>query len=189
MDRQRRIREKVPGMRAHKPRAGDIDAVLNEIKDEWELVTNPDFNPVDLALQLIDDSGELASGKDMSSFRQTKDMLSKALKGSVDKHYQAFNASLSHHASLLNHLSGIQGQISEARSALQEAKDGLGSKRGDLVQLWSRNQTLEEMLRILDQIRVGESNLREEAPPGRCTPRTKSEINPQAGHDGHRRFS
>ena len=25
MDRQRRIREKVPGMRAHKPRAGDID--------------------------------------------------------------------------------------------------------------------------------------------------------------------
>ncbi|GJE87574.1 Sec8 exocyst complex component-specific domain-containing protein [Phanerochaete sordida] len=152
MDRQRRIRAKVPGMRAHKPRAGDIDAVLNEIKDEWEIATNPDFNPVDLALQLIDDSGELAQGKDMTSFRQTKDMLSRALKGSVDKHYQAFNASLSHHAALLNHLSGIQGQLSEARSALQEAKDGLGNKRGDLVQLWSRNQTLEEMLRILDQI-------------------------------------
>lgn len=26
-DRQRRIKEKVPGMRAHKPRAGDIDGV------------------------------------------------------------------------------------------------------------------------------------------------------------------
>lgn len=72
----------------------------------------------------------------------------------VLEHYQAFNASLSHHAALLNHLSGIQGQLSEARSALQEAKDGLGNKRGDLVQLWSRNQTLEEMLRILDQMCV-----------------------------------
>ena len=42
------------------------------------------FNPVDLALQLLDDSGELTRGKDMTSFRQTKDMLSRALKGSVD---------------------------------------------------------------------------------------------------------
>lgn len=70
------------------------------------------------------------------------------------EHYQAFAASLPHHASLLNHLTGIQGQISEARAALQEAKEGLGNKRGDLVQLWSRNQTLEEMLRILDQMYV-----------------------------------
>ena len=72
----------------------------------------------------------------------------------MTEHYQAFAASLPHHAELLNHLSGIQSQISEARSALQEAKEGLGNKRGDLVQLWSRNQTLEEMLRILDQMYV-----------------------------------
>ena len=38
------------------------------------------FNPVDLALQLLDDS----KGKNMASFRDTKDMLSRALKGSVD---------------------------------------------------------------------------------------------------------
>lgn len=75
----------------------------------------------------------------------------------LSEHYQAFAASLPHHATLLNHLSGIQTQISEARSALQEAKEGLGNKRGDLVQLWSRNQTLEEMLRILDQMCVIES--------------------------------
>ena len=124
---------------------------------------------MDLALQLL---GESSRGKDMSSFRQTKNMLSKALKGSVDsmscnyvlysvvlnaailEHYQAFAASLPHHATLLNHLSGIQSQISEARSALQEAKEGLGNRRGDLVQLWTRNQTLEEMLRILDQMCV-----------------------------------
>ncbi|KAI0830535.1 Sec8 exocyst complex component-specific domain-containing protein [Trametes gibbosa] len=148
--RQMRIREKVPGRRATgKAKAGDIDAVLDEIKDEWAVVTNPDFNPVDLALQLLDDS---SLGKDMDSFRRTKDMLSRAMKGSVDKHYQAFNAALPHHSSLLNHLDATQIQIKDARNALQEAKETLGSKRGDLVQLWSRNQTVEEMMRILDQI-------------------------------------
>ncbi|PIL31730.1 hypothetical protein GSI_06434 [Ganoderma sinense ZZ0214-1] len=88
----------------------------------------------------------------MDSFRRTKDMLSRAMKGSVDQHYQAFNAALPHHASLINHLDATQVQIKEARSALQEAKETLGSKRADLVQLWTRNQTVEEMMRILDQI-------------------------------------
>ena len=70
------------------------------------------------------------------------------------EHYQAFNAALPHHASLLNHLDATQSQIKEARNALQEAKETLGNKRADLVQLWTRNQTVEEMMRILDQMYV-----------------------------------
>ncbi|THH28293.1 hypothetical protein EUX98_g5894 [Antrodiella citrinella] len=142
----------MPSRKTGKHRPGDIDAVLDEIKDEWEVVTDPDFNPVDLALTLLDGSSDSSFGKDMDSFRRTKEMLSKALKGSVDTNYQAFAAALPHHSALLNHLSATQGQIGEARNALQEAKDSLGSKRADLVQLWSRNHMVEEMLRILDQI-------------------------------------
>ena len=70
------------------------------------------------------------------------------------EHYQAFNAALPHHSALLNHLDATQTQIKDARNALQEAKETLGGKRGDLVQLWSRNQTVEEMMRILDQMSV-----------------------------------
>lgn len=137
------------------------------------MITVPDqqFNNVDLALQLLDDS---SLGKDMDSFRRTEEMLGKALKGSVDsafnpsmshcervinrmhkyiaEHYQAFAASLPHQATLLTHLGESQSQINIARTHLLEAKDALGSKRADLVQLWSRGQTLEEMLRILDQM-------------------------------------
>jgi exocyst complex component 4 len=43
------------------------------------------FNPVDLALQILDNS---SAGKDMGSFRRTKQMLSQALKGSVDSMWQ-----------------------------------------------------------------------------------------------------
>ncbi|KAI3622267.1 sec8 exocyst complex component specific domain-containing protein [Moniliophthora roreri] len=148
--RAQKITEKAQGRRLNgRARPGDIDAILDQIKDEWEFVIDPDFNTVDLALQLLDES---STGKDMDSFRRTKHMLSKALKGSVDKYYQAFAASLPHHASLLNHLGDTQTQVSEARASLQESKDALGTKRADLVQLWSRGQTLEEMMRILDQI-------------------------------------
>ncbi|KAF5323312.1 hypothetical protein D9611_005740 [Ephemerocybe angulata] len=149
--RQQRIRERAPGIRPARgnTRAGEIDAVLDQVKDGWEFVIDADFSNVELALQLLDQS---SLGKDMDSFRNTKQMLSRALKGSVDKHYQAFAASLPHHASLLNHLGDTQDQISTARASLQETKESLGSKRSDLVQLWNRGQTLEEMIRILDQI-------------------------------------
>jgi len=71
---------------------------------------------------------------------------------SLTEHFQAFAAALPHHASLLSHLGDTQTQIKNARAVLQEAKDSLGNKRADLVQLWTRGQTLEEMLRILDQM-------------------------------------
>ncbi|THH09197.1 hypothetical protein EW145_g2188 [Phellinidium pouzarii] len=149
--RQKRIRDKVPGRRVNgkMKTVGNIDAVLDRIEDDWAFVIDPDFNPVDLALQLLESS---TSGKDVDSFRRTKLMLSKALKGSVDKHYQAFAAALPHHASVLSHLTATQTQILEARSALQEAKDALGTKRSDLVQLSTRGQTIEEMLGLLDEI-------------------------------------
>lgn len=70
------------------------------------------------------------------------------------EHHQAFNNSLAHHSSLINHLGVAQTQISDTRGSLQEAKDALSSKRADLVQLWSRGQILEEMMRLLDQMYV-----------------------------------
>ncbi|KIJ21922.1 hypothetical protein PAXINDRAFT_124220 [Paxillus involutus ATCC 200175] len=148
--RQERIRERIPYSKAPgKAKAGDIDAVLDQIRDEWEFVIDPDFNNVELALSLLDES---STGKSIGSFRKTKQLLSQALKGSVDRHYKAFADALPHHAALLNHLGQAQTQVQEARVALQEAKESLGSKRADLVQLWSRGQTLEEMMRLLDQI-------------------------------------
>lgn len=51
------------------------------LRPEPTSFTVSQFNPVDLALQILDDS---SAGKDRDSFRRTKYMLSHALKGSVD---------------------------------------------------------------------------------------------------------
>ena len=82
------------------------------MKDGWEFVIDPDvrgvlsflknmsisdlclsmqFNNVDLALQLLDQS---SLGKDIDSFRRTKNKLSKALKGSVDSMPAPFRINL-----------------------------------------------------------------------------------------------
>ncbi|KAF8445773.1 Sec8 exocyst complex component-specific domain-containing protein [Boletus edulis BED1] len=149
-ERERARQDRMPYRKPTvKTKSGEIDAILDQIKDEWEFVVNPDFNNADLALSLLD---ETSTGKNISSFRKTKEMLSQALKGSVDQHYKAFADALPHHAALLNHLGQAQAQVQETRVALQETKESLGSKRADLVQLWVRGQTLEEMMRLLDQI-------------------------------------
>lgn len=46
----------------------------------------------------------------------------------------------------------MQTQAQETRISLQEAKEALGTRRADLVQLWSRGQILEEMMRLLDEM-------------------------------------
>ena len=40
------------------------------------------FNPVELALSLLDDDSQ---GKDMGSFSRTKNMLERALKGTIER--------------------------------------------------------------------------------------------------------
>lgn len=55
---------------------------------------------------------------------------------------------------MLIQLNNTQLYMKEARAALTDAKETLGNKRADLLQMWSRRQTLEEMTRILDQMCV-----------------------------------
>lgn len=66
--------------------------------------------------------------------------------------YQEFAAALPHHASLLSSLNKVQSEIGDTRARLQETRDALANKRTDLVQLWSRGQAVEEMLRLLDEM-------------------------------------
>ncbi|PVF94506.1 hypothetical protein CPB86DRAFT_833230 [Serendipita vermifera] len=128
---------------------GDIDAVLDEIQGEWEWVTRPEFNPVELALALLDES---SVGKDMNSFVRTKRMLEGALKGSIEAYAQTFAAALPHHASVISSLNVTSDQIKDSKTKLIEAKEALGSRRQDLAQLWTRGQTLDEMIKIVDEI-------------------------------------
>ncbi|KAG9054799.1 hypothetical protein FS842_004091 [Serendipita sp. 407] len=132
-----------------RPRRAGIDAVLDEIQGEWEWVTKPDFNPVELALSLLDES---SVGKDMESFIRTKRVLARAMKGTIETYAQTLAAALPHHAAVMGSLDQTHTHIKDTRTKLLEAKELLGNRRADLAQLWTRGQTLEEMIKMIDEI-------------------------------------
>jgi exocyst complex component 4 len=49
-------------------------------------------------------------------------------------------------------LNGTSTQIKDSKAMLIEAKEALGSRRADLAQLWTRGQTLDEMIKIIDEM-------------------------------------
>lgn len=55
---------------------------------------------------------------------------------------------------MLSSLTESQNQIKDAKTKLQETREALGSRRGDLAQLWTRGQTLDEMIKIIDEMFV-----------------------------------
>ncbi|KAG8832176.1 hypothetical protein FRC17_001816 [Serendipita sp. 399] len=124
-------------------------AVLDEIQGEWEWVTKPDFNPAELALVLLDEN---SVGKDMESFVRTKRMIAREMKGSIEAYAQTLAAALPHHAAVMGSLDKTHTHIKDTRTKLVEAKELLGNRRADLAQLWTRGQTLEEMIKIVDEI-------------------------------------
>lgn len=109
----------------------------------------------------------------MRSFMNTKKMLERALKGTIQsswlclrqtrtganatqqhttEHAQTFAAALPHHAAVMSSLSATQTSIQQTRASLQETKESLGNRRADLAQLWTRGQMLDEMIKLVDEM-------------------------------------
>jgi exocyst complex component 4 len=52
----------------------------------------------------------------------------------------------------VNSLTSAQQEVTKSRTSLTEVKESVGNKRADLVQLWTRGQQLEEMIKLMDQM-------------------------------------
>lgn len=127
----------------------EICAVLRKVKTEWDFVVDDDFNSVSLALSLLDDS---SLGSSRQDFEQIKALIEHALQGTVDDHYESFATAISLHDNVLNSLGTAQSGVSGARRRLRDAREALGAKRADLVQLWHRSQAVKESIHLLDII-------------------------------------
>jgi exocyst complex component 4 len=56
------------------------------------------------------------------------------------------------HNNVLSSLGSAQNGVSAARRRLRDAREALGAKRADLVQMWQRSQVVKDSLRLLDTI-------------------------------------
>ncbi|UZJ53559.1 hypothetical protein CBS101457_002879 [Exobasidium rhododendri] len=127
----------------------EICAVLRKVQEEWGFVVEDDFNSVALALSLLDGS---SIGASKMEFEEIKELIERALQGTVDDHHESFATAISLHNNVLSSLGSAQNGVSAARRRLRDSKEALGAKRADLVQLWHRSQVVKDNLRLLDTI-------------------------------------
>ncbi|KAG0229525.1 hypothetical protein BGW42_001553 [Actinomortierella wolfii] len=134
------------GGRATRSTNIDIKDLLN---DEWMFMTKPDFNPVPLALQLLDDS---SLGKDYGQFEAMLRNIEDALADVVEDSYQGFNTSIGTYGGVIDSISDSQSRVKELRMDLKNSKESLRLRHADLVQLYNKSQQYKDMIEILDEI-------------------------------------
>ncbi|KAK3818886.1 MAG: Sec8 exocyst complex component-specific domain-containing protein [Benniella sp.] len=128
------------------PSSIDIRDLLN---DEWEFMTKPDFNPVPLALELMDRS---SLGKDYDMFCMILRNIERALKDVVHGSYQGFNASIGTYGGVIDSISDSQSRVKELRMDLKNSKESLRLRHADLVQLYNKSLQYKDMIEMLDEI-------------------------------------
>lgn len=131
------------------PLPREVEMVLREIDQKWEFMTNPAFNPVTLALELLDDN---ARTRDLTMFNSFLERLESAMDLVVNENYEAFKNSIETFEVVTQKLYDCQDRIMQFRQILENCKNMLLMKRSDLVDLWTKSVQLKEMLRIIEKI-------------------------------------
>lgn len=122
---------------------------MREITKNWQFMTEGEFNPVNVALALMDGS---SLGQDYTIFRDMMLNLERALQFIVNDYYQGFNTSIGTYGGIMQNIRDSQLHIRQMRAILISAKDALSTRRVDLLQMWNMSQQYKEVIRILDSI-------------------------------------
>lgn len=158
--RMKRLQQEFPATPAFRA----IERVLAQIAQNWPMLLPQDlpdegpfgndaddhFNPVPLALALLDPASIDQSASQLNHFLQLKEDLGDALKSHIQLHYRAFDASVSAYNGVVANLRAAQKQVSGLRSNIGNVTKVLGSRREELAGMVSRRDELSEMCRILD---------------------------------------
>ncbi|TNY20452.1 hypothetical protein DMC30DRAFT_251425 [Rhodotorula diobovata] len=178
----------------------EVDDALRRVRDEWPALVRGtslagqvegdgegeddarDFDPVQLALHLLDSGGSAArrlssdagggggagGGRQLSSFLRLKQQLDNAIRSTLNPAlnpapgagagggadpYRAFESAITTHNATLQALSGAQKLIGGMRSTLGGTREKLeGKGREGLAGMYARLGMLEEMGGLLDEI-------------------------------------
>ncbi|GAA5800243.1 hypothetical protein HPULCUR_005668 [Helicostylum pulchrum] len=129
----------------------EFEVVLREIHEGWQFMLEDDFDPVTLALKLMDDSS-VGKKKDFKAFQRVLYNLDMALKTIVNDYYKGFNNSIGTFGGVLQYINDSSSRVVQMKTNLKKCKEELLQKRTDLLNLWYKSQQYKEMLSILETI-------------------------------------
>lgn len=132
-----------------KPSISELNEVMNYIKYEWPQVLEPNANPIELAISLLDDSSVGMAYK-LPEFEDISDRVSSALRHVVNDHHEVFNNVIGGYHTLLNSSKLNQRDANDIKQLLESTKKEMHDKSDTLQELNSTSIRYNEMIDILD---------------------------------------
>ena len=128
-----------------------IEEILQNIQREWNFMIGDQCIPVQVALQLLDDSS-LGLANRADEFRDTQRRLQEALRAVVNEHHQGFNSSIGTFHQIQASIQASHERVRALRDSLVQAKINLSSAKPEYQSLSSSSRSYGEMLDILHTI-------------------------------------
>ncbi|KAJ9088765.1 exocyst subunit [Entomophthora muscae] len=153
MSKSRSVREPPPVPRSPSENLGGANSLakaesaLRQVKKHWSPIMSSEFNPVPLALELLDDS---SLGRDLVAFEKLLNTLNTTVDDVVNDHYHQFSTTTAIFTGVQTEIKQGLSQVHGMREDLVRCKEILTTQRSDLNLLWSKAKQYKEMLHILD---------------------------------------
>ncbi|KAJ2715862.1 exocyst subunit, partial [Coemansia spiralis] len=122
---------------------------LWQIPRSLEAIKRDGFNPVALALQLMDES---SLGKSYDEFRFSYDQLNESLDGIVNEYYGGFNDSILTFSGLHDRIHDASSSVNSVKSSLQRVRRMILEERGSLDQMYSKSNQLGAIVALLKRL-------------------------------------
>ncbi|KAJ2611293.1 exocyst subunit [Coemansia sp. RSA 1365] len=119
---------------------------LWQIPRSLDGIKRADFNPVALALQMMDMS---SLGKNYDEFQHSYFELNNSLDGIVNEYYGGFNDSILTFSGLHERIQDASGSVNLVKSNLQKVRRMFLEERGSLDQLYSKSNQLGAIVAVL----------------------------------------
>lgn len=128
-----------------------INEVLGIIQRDWPNLGQDDCVPVQLALQLLDNSS-VGRAHEYSSFQQTHAYLQDSLKAIVHDYHQGFNSSIGTFHKIQGSIMASQKRVRMLKENLANSKTALCTTDPELKKLYTSSQMYDELLQTLNEL-------------------------------------
>ncbi|KAM0256908.1 hypothetical protein ACHAQJ_004730 [Trichoderma viride] len=128
-----------------------IAQVLDHIRSEWPSLCREDCVPVQLALQLLDNSS-VGRAHDYRKFQTTHTYLQDSLKNIVHEHHQGFNSSIGTFHKIQSSIQISQKRVRALKESLALSKTSLCATDPGLKILSEESKDYDELLQTLNEL-------------------------------------
>ncbi|KAK7741054.1 exocyst subunit [Cytospora paraplurivora] len=128
-----------------------INDVLSLIEKDWPQMCQDDCIPVQLALQLLDNSS-VGRAREYGNFQQTHKYLQDSLKAIVHDYHQGFNSSIGTFHKIQGSIMQSQKKVRQLKQNLASSKVSLCTTDPELKKLYNTSQMYDELLQTLNEL-------------------------------------